>query len=275
VNSPAMPDRFTRRPHRSCRPYWRAISRPLGSEPSLARLASAQCHACRRISRLALLRRPGSLPCALVPEGCCGKRRGVAQESSRREADGVDFPGWVWPRAAALRRIWRISSSYAAINANDGHAATARPVTDGSATATLPARLATLPATNNAHGNPRPGRRIGTRPAALWTPRRSCRPLTGASAPPPSPAGHAARPVGAYAGTRPFPRSARAAPRNRPSSTRSTDPPRGSRPVLNCELTSQDTLRFGCSPPSVRNPAAWNRRTAATLRATGRMARHS
>ncbi len=36
-NSPTAPACLTRRPHRSCRPYWRAISRPLGSEPSPAR----------------------------------------------------------------------------------------------------------------------------------------------------------------------------------------------------------------------------------------------
>jgi hypothetical protein len=40
VSSPAAPQRLTRRPHRSCRPYCRATSRPLGSEPSAARLAS-------------------------------------------------------------------------------------------------------------------------------------------------------------------------------------------------------------------------------------------
>ena len=50
-NSPTVPERLTRRPHRSSRPYCRAISRPLGSEPSSARWASAQCHACRCRSR--------------------------------------------------------------------------------------------------------------------------------------------------------------------------------------------------------------------------------
>jgi hypothetical protein len=52
-SSPAAPARLTKRPHRSCRPYRWAISRPLGSEPSPARLASAHCHACCRRSRLA------------------------------------------------------------------------------------------------------------------------------------------------------------------------------------------------------------------------------
>jgi hypothetical protein len=47
-------------------------------------------------------------------------------------------------------------SSYAAISANDGHAAMTRPVTVGSATATLAAELATLPTTGNAHGRTPP-----------------------------------------------------------------------------------------------------------------------
>src|SRR6516164_9733268 len=47
-------------------------------------------------------------------------------------------------------------SSYAAISANDGHAAMTRPVTVGSATATLAAKLATLPTTSNAHGRTPP-----------------------------------------------------------------------------------------------------------------------
>src|SRR5271166_4810141 len=56
-----------------------------------------------------------------------------------------------WP--AALRRTWRVSSSNEAVKANDGHAAIDRPIRLGSATATLAAKLATLPATNNAHGS--------------------------------------------------------------------------------------------------------------------------
>src|SRR5262249_52282245 len=61
-------------------------------------------------------------------------------------------------RASAAWRTWRISSSYAAISANDGHAAITRPVAVGSATATLAARLARLPATSSPHGStpPRP-----------------------------------------------------------------------------------------------------------------------
>jgi hypothetical protein len=44
------------------------------------------------------------------------------------------------------------------MSANDGHAAITRPIAVGSATATLAARLATLPATSSAHGStpPRP-----------------------------------------------------------------------------------------------------------------------
>lgn len=37
---------------------------------------------------------------------------------------------------SAARRTWRIRNSYAAMSDNDGHAATTRPVTAGSATAT-------------------------------------------------------------------------------------------------------------------------------------------
>lgn len=44
-----------------------------------------------------------------------------------------------------------VVSSYAAISANDGHAAITRPVAVGSATETLAARLATLPTTRSAH----------------------------------------------------------------------------------------------------------------------------
>lgn len=58
----------------------------------------------------------------------------------------------------AARRTWRISSSYAAISAKDGHAAITRPVAVGSATETFAARLAILPITSSAHGSgpPRP-----------------------------------------------------------------------------------------------------------------------
>ena len=59
------------------------------------------------------------------------------------------------PRAAPWR-TWRMRSSYAAISANDGHAAMTRPVTVGSATATLAAKLATLPTTSHAHGRTPP-----------------------------------------------------------------------------------------------------------------------
>jgi hypothetical protein len=55
--------------------------------------------------------------------------------------------------ASAARRTCRISSSYEAISANDGHAAITRPVAVGSATATFAARLATLPTANSAHGS--------------------------------------------------------------------------------------------------------------------------
>jgi hypothetical protein len=74
ANSPAEPEHLTRRPQRSCRPYWRAISRPLGSDPSPARLASAHCHACRCRSRLASPRLPRPSSRRLRPEAwpCAG-----------------------------------------------------------------------------------------------------------------------------------------------------------------------------------------------------------
>jgi hypothetical protein len=50
VNSPASPGRLTRRPHRSCRSCSRPMSRPEGSAPSPARLASAH-YACSCNSR--------------------------------------------------------------------------------------------------------------------------------------------------------------------------------------------------------------------------------
>ena len=40
------------------------------------------------------------------------------------------------------------------MSANDGHAAITRPIAVGSATATLAARLPTLPAASSAHGSP-------------------------------------------------------------------------------------------------------------------------
>lgn len=45
----------------------------------------------------------------------------------------------------ALCRNWRTSSSYEAVSTNDGQAAIARPISVGSTTATLAAKLATLP----------------------------------------------------------------------------------------------------------------------------------
>jgi hypothetical protein len=60
--------------------------------------------------------------------------------------------------ASAARRTCRISSSYEAVSANDGHAAITRPVAVGSATATFAAMLAALPVTNWASTvNDRPG----------------------------------------------------------------------------------------------------------------------
>jgi hypothetical protein len=64
-------------------------------------------------------------------------------------------------RSRRRGRTWRISSSYEAISANDGHAAITRPVAAGSATATFAVRLAALPATSSARGRikPRPSDR--------------------------------------------------------------------------------------------------------------------
>jgi hypothetical protein len=60
------------------------------------------------------------------------------------------------PARVELRRTCRVSNSYDAVSANDGHAAINRPIRLGSATATLAARLATLPATSSAHGSTPP-----------------------------------------------------------------------------------------------------------------------
>lgn len=46
-----------------------------------------------------------------------------------------------------------MSSSYEPIKAADGQAAMSRPTAEGSATATLAARLAALPSTSNVHGS--------------------------------------------------------------------------------------------------------------------------
>lgn len=83
-NSPAAPERSTRRPHRSCRPCCRAMSRPLGIEPSSARWASAQCHACRCRSRLTPLGLPPRRPAL---EGWCGGGRGTASPPRRLAHD--------------------------------------------------------------------------------------------------------------------------------------------------------------------------------------------
>lgn len=58
---------------------------------------------------------------------------------------------------------WRIRSysklpGWHVTFANDGRAAIARPITVGCATASLAARLATLPNTSSAHGSTPPGR---------------------------------------------------------------------------------------------------------------------
>jgi hypothetical protein len=82
-------------------------------------------------------------------------------------------PGAVRP----LQRTWRISNSYSAISANDGHAAISRPAAVGSATATLAARLATLPtkqATPTAET--RHDYQNADQPAAWWKQPRSSRP---------------------------------------------------------------------------------------------------
>ncbi len=67
-SSPVVPPRLTRRPHRSCRPYWRAIALPLGNDPSPARWASAHCHACRCSSRPVPLPPAGLAPRSPSPE---------------------------------------------------------------------------------------------------------------------------------------------------------------------------------------------------------------
>jgi len=80
-------------------------------------------------------------------------------------ADLLDCPRRPDVPASAALRTWRISSSYAAISENDGHTAITRPVNDGSATATLAARLATLPTASSALAESHLSSRSGTRPA--------------------------------------------------------------------------------------------------------------
>jgi hypothetical protein len=77
-------------------------------------------------------------------------------------------PGWAEPR-----RAWRVSSSYDTVSANDGQAAITRAISVGSATATLAARLATLPATSSAHRKTPPPRPVlrPARPVASRTQR--------------------------------------------------------------------------------------------------------
>src|SRR5712691_7776978 len=82
--------------------------------------------------------------------------RAVGWAAARRTAWGPGPCSLSPVLPAALRRTWRISNSYAAISANDGHAAITRPVAVGSATATFAARLATLPTTSSAHGRTPP-----------------------------------------------------------------------------------------------------------------------
>ena len=154
-SSPASPDRLTSRPHRSWRPYLRPMSLPEGSEPSSARLSWAQRHASSCTSRPADLRRVADVRSRDHFTVVASLAAGVAvlvpslgvRADLRREL-----------AASAAWRTWRMSSSYDAISANDGHAAITRPVAVGSATATFAARLATLPAARSPHGRnpPRP-----------------------------------------------------------------------------------------------------------------------
>jgi hypothetical protein len=68
--------------------------------------------------------------------------------------------------AAAPRVFTRASSSLDAVSANDSQAAITRPIRLGSATATLAASLATLPATSSAYGAPHCCAPTVNRPAA-------------------------------------------------------------------------------------------------------------
>ncbi len=143
-NLPPAPDALTNLPQRSCRPYRSPITFPLGSDPSLFRFATAHCHACLctsvRASALA---------------DCFGD---VADVGVMAGPSGAGFIGTVARPLSgdAAQRTWRISNSYEPISANDGQAAIMRPITVGSATATLAARLAALPTTSSAHGSNSP-----------------------------------------------------------------------------------------------------------------------
>jgi hypothetical protein len=154
-----------------------------------------------------------SLKLPARPRTACGS---VAWRSADRGLGGGSR-GLSMP--VALQRTCRISSLYAPINAYEGQAAITRPVTVGSATGTLAARLAALPTTSSAHGRIPPRPPSASRLAAWWRPRRSCHRPTAGSAPRLTPAARAAPPAGACAGRRPSPRSAPASQRTTSSST--------------------------------------------------------
>ena len=69
----------------------RAISRPLGSEPSPARLASAHCHACRCRSRPALPPALGPRHAALTRQELA--RRAATAASARSSGRAICRPG--------------------------------------------------------------------------------------------------------------------------------------------------------------------------------------
>ena len=65
-----------------------------------------------------------------------------------------------WPEPWTRFSARTVSNSYEARQCERGHAAITRPIRVGSATGTLAARLATLPATSNVHGSIPPWPRI-------------------------------------------------------------------------------------------------------------------
>lgn len=91
------------------------------------------------------------------------------------------------------------------------------------------------------------------------------------SAPIPSPAVRAAHRECAYAATAPYARSMPAAPRIRVVSIESTCPPACSCDRLDCELTREHTLVFGCAPTSDTNTDDFPSTRAALDHAPGRV----
>jgi hypothetical protein len=217
------------------------MSLPEGSEPSSVRLSRAQRHASSCRSRPAVPRSGMAAPLVVT------RSLAALVVAARAAGPGDRRVGRSDAAPSAARQTWRSSSSYAAIRENDGHAAITRPVIVGSATATLAARLATLPAASSAYGRdpPRPPPRESANcvvEAATIIPSTD----SGVSAAT-HPAAHAARRAGACAGRRP------SGDQRQQSDAPDRDPPD---PIIgppgHCgppSANSPTSTHYGCNPP--------------------------